>query len=96
LRPDRRAALVSLTDKGTAFATSNRTDHKAFADYLFGDQAPAEVEGFLAMLRHVIDRIQDVNTAPAAGRDPFAGASSVERRGAPPNVTNGLDATARR
>lgn len=61
---DRRATLVSLTGEGAAFAATTRAEHEAFAEVLFGDRQPGEVAAFLAMLGHVIGRIEAAGDPP--------------------------------
>src|SRR5919109_1057173 len=47
---DRRATLVTLTEKGRALAASLRGDQDGFAQRLFGDASAGELASFVAML----------------------------------------------
>lgn len=54
---DRRATVVSLTDKGTSLARALRRDQDAFAQRLFEGFTPVELSTFTAVLDRVLARI---------------------------------------
>jgi DNA-binding MarR family transcriptional regulator len=54
---DRRATLVSLTERGTAAAARMHAERQASAAALFGDVAEDDLETFVAVLDRVLDRI---------------------------------------
>jgi DNA-binding MarR family transcriptional regulator len=54
---DRRATLVTLTERGTAAAARMHTERQASAAVLFGDVADDDLETFVAVLDQVLDRI---------------------------------------
>ncbi len=54
---DRRATLVSLTERGTAAAARMHAERQESAAALFGDVAADELATFVAVLDRVLDRI---------------------------------------
>lgn len=56
---DRRAALVSLTGKGTATMTGLRGEYDDGAGRLFTGLRPADVDGFLTTVDHLLTRIRE-------------------------------------
>lgn len=54
---DRRATLVSLTEKGAALARVLRREQDDFAQRLFDDFGPQELSAFTAVLDRVLARI---------------------------------------
>jgi DNA-binding MarR family transcriptional regulator len=54
---DRRATLVSLTERGTAAAARMHAEREESAAALFGDVAKDDLETFVAVLDQVLDRI---------------------------------------
>ncbi|HEV2458948.1 MAG TPA: MarR family transcriptional regulator [Ktedonobacterales bacterium] len=54
---DRRATLVTLTERGTATAARMHAERAESAAALFGDVAADDLETFVAMLDQVLDRI---------------------------------------
>jgi DNA-binding MarR family transcriptional regulator len=57
---DRRAALVTFTERGRAAARALVDDHRRLARQLFGDLADDVFDGFDAGLLHVITRFRGV------------------------------------
>lgn len=55
---DRRATLVSLTDAGAALAATLKSQQDAFAERLFGDADPGELDAFLHIVDRVLARVQ--------------------------------------
>lgn len=55
---DRRATLVSLTDKGTATMSGLRDEYDSGADRLFDGVTAAELEGFVATADHLLARLE--------------------------------------
>lgn len=51
---DRRATLVTLTEKGTAAATRMERERQDAAQTLFGDLPATELAGFVAVADHVL------------------------------------------
>lgn len=54
---DRRATLVTLTERGTAAAARMHAEREESAAALFGDVAEGDLETFVAVLDRVLDRI---------------------------------------
>ncbi len=54
---DRRATLVSLTERGTAAAARMHAERRESAAALFGDVAVDDLEAFVAVLDKVLNRI---------------------------------------
>jgi DNA-binding MarR family transcriptional regulator len=54
---DRRATLVTLTERGTATAARMHAEREESAAALFGDVAADDLETFVAVLDQVLDRI---------------------------------------
>jgi DNA-binding MarR family transcriptional regulator len=55
---DRRATLVTLTQHGQDTAIALAADYRDGARYLFGDLEPAHVEGFLATVASVLNKLE--------------------------------------
>lgn len=62
---DRRATIVSLTDKGTSLVRALRLDQDAFAQSLFEGFTPVELSKFTAVLDRVLARI--IKAMPDSG-----------------------------
>jgi DNA-binding MarR family transcriptional regulator len=62
---DRRATLVSLTERGTAAAARMHAERQESAAALFGDVAADDLETFVAVLDRVLDRIGRPTPEPA-------------------------------
>jgi DNA-binding MarR family transcriptional regulator len=56
---DRRATLVSLTERGQALATALRTDQDGFAARLFGGADPADLDAFLRVVDGVLVQVEE-------------------------------------
>jgi DNA-binding MarR family transcriptional regulator len=63
---DRRATLVSLTERGTAAAARMHAERQESAAALFGDVAEDDLETFVAVLDRVLDRIGRPTREPAS------------------------------
>lgn len=61
---DRRATLVSLTDRGTAAAARMQAEYRQFAAELFRDVPPAELASFAKVVDHTLSRLRE--SGPAA------------------------------
>lgn len=57
---DRRATLVTLTERGQATAAALDADRQRFATLLFKDLRPADLESFLATFERVLGRLHDL------------------------------------
>ncbi len=57
---DRRATLVKLTDRGSSVAVVMDAEEKEFTVQLFGHLPAAELTGFIATLKGVIERLRVV------------------------------------
>ena len=55
---DRRATLVTLTERGAALAARLKSEQDAYAERLFGDVDAAELRTFLAVMDRVLARVQ--------------------------------------
>ncbi|MFN2496384.1 MAG: MarR family winged helix-turn-helix transcriptional regulator [Pseudonocardiaceae bacterium] len=53
---DRRATLVTLTEKGTAAATKMERERQEAAQTLFGDLPATDLASFVAVADHVLDQ----------------------------------------
>ncbi|HKW58795.1 MAG TPA: MarR family transcriptional regulator [Candidatus Dormibacteraeota bacterium] len=71
---DRRATLVTLTDKGTAAARGMRRDQDRFAQVLFNDVTPAELATFVKVVDRVLARIR--KTIPEADLQTYSDKAS--------------------
>ena len=56
---DRRATLVSLTDRGKAAAARMQTDYRQFAAELFQDVPAAELAAFVRVVEHTLGRLRE-------------------------------------
>ena len=56
---DRRATLVSLTERGAATLAEMDKSHEALADLLFGDMSGRELGAFAGGLDHVVGRLRE-------------------------------------
>jgi DNA-binding MarR family transcriptional regulator len=61
---DRRATLVSLTDRGKAAAARMQAEYRQFATRLFRDVPAAELASFVKVVDHALGRLRD--SGPAA------------------------------
>ena len=57
---DRRATLVSLTERGAATMAAMDRGHRELAALLFGDMSGREFGAFAAGLDHVVRRLREV------------------------------------
>lgn len=55
---DRRATLVTLTEKGRSLAATMQREQDGFAQHLFADASPAELQTFVEVLDRVLARIE--------------------------------------
>ena len=62
---DRRATLVTLTDKGTAAATRLVTERQDAAQTLFGGLPTTQLAGFVAVADHVLQQFS--GSPPSSG-----------------------------
>jgi DNA-binding MarR family transcriptional regulator len=66
---DRRATLVTLTDRGSEAADLWYAGFRQLGGHLFGDMEPTQISGFVAALDHVLERLRspegDAATRPA-------------------------------
>jgi DNA-binding MarR family transcriptional regulator len=62
---DRRATLVTLTERGTAAAARMHAERQEGASALFGDVPPDDLETFVAVLDQVLDRLGRPAPKPA-------------------------------
>jgi DNA-binding MarR family transcriptional regulator len=65
---DRRATLVSFTERGAGIAAAMSRDQRELTGVLFGDLPAARLDCFLAGLDHVLSRLRDRLSADGAGR----------------------------
>ncbi|HEU0086547.1 MAG TPA: MarR family transcriptional regulator [Pseudonocardiaceae bacterium] len=79
---DRRATLVTLTDKGTAAAKRMEHERQQAAQTLFGDLPATDLAGFVAVADHVLRQV-GASSGDGAGPGP-AGAAPPRRAGGPP------------
>ena len=56
---DRRAILVSLTERGTATMAEMHKSHEELADLLFGDLSARRLGAFAGGLDHVVGRLRE-------------------------------------
>jgi DNA-binding MarR family transcriptional regulator len=56
---DRRATLVSLTERAAATLAEMETAHERLAELLFGDMTDRQYRAFAAGLAHVTDRLRE-------------------------------------
>lgn len=56
---DRRATLVSLTERATATLAEMDTAHRELAELLFGDMTSRQFRAFTAGLAHVTGRLRE-------------------------------------
>jgi DNA-binding MarR family transcriptional regulator len=56
---DRRATLVTLTERGTAVARAMQNDERRLARFLFEDVAADDLGRFSATLDHVVARLRE-------------------------------------
>jgi DNA-binding MarR family transcriptional regulator len=61
---DRRASLISLTDKGSSVAAALRDEEQAFARLLFEGVPPEDLTAFLATLDHVLEWLRGPDGPP--------------------------------
>jgi DNA-binding MarR family transcriptional regulator len=64
---DRRATLVSLTDRGAVTLAEMDRSHKELAGLLFGEMSGEEFDAFAGGLAHVLTRLRDALTAAREG-----------------------------
>ncbi|WP_344651211.1 MarR family transcriptional regulator [Cryptosporangium japonicum] len=62
---DRRATLVSTTERGAAIVDAFQSGQKELAEQLFGPMAPGELDQFVTSLTGVVERLR---AAIAEGR----------------------------
>ena len=60
---DRRATLVSLTERGAATLDAMAVGHRELARQLFGDLSPAQLAAFADGLAHVTGRLREALAA---------------------------------
>ena len=60
---DRRATLVSLTDRGKAAAARMQAEYRQFAAAVFRDVSPAELASFVKVVDHALGRLRDSGSA---------------------------------
>lgn len=70
---DRRATLVTLTDRGRVVAAEMREGQQSFAVSLFGNTRPAELGIFISVLDQLLDRIRN-RVSKTHGEPPEEGA----------------------
>jgi DNA-binding MarR family transcriptional regulator len=56
---DRRASLISFTERGAAFTEEMETGHRELARLLFADMAPEQFDCFTEGLAGVLARLRD-------------------------------------
>jgi DNA-binding MarR family transcriptional regulator len=61
---DRRATLVSLTERGAAAAARLHADYEMGARVLLGDVPPADLSAFVSVVDHVLDRLRGATSTP--------------------------------
>jgi DNA-binding MarR family transcriptional regulator len=64
---DRRATLVSLTDRGAVTLAEMDRSHKELAGLLFGEMSGEEFDAFAGGLAHVLTRLLDALTDAREG-----------------------------
>jgi len=64
---DRRATLVTLTEKGTAAAARMVIERQDAAQTLFGGLPATQLAGFVAVADHVLQRFGNAPAAPDTG-----------------------------
>ena len=57
---DRRATLVTLTDRGTEAMTRMQKEHEQFAQVLFADLSDRRLAELTRGLAHVLDRLREL------------------------------------
>jgi DNA-binding MarR family transcriptional regulator len=65
---DRRATLVSLTERAAASMGRMQSSHRELAELLFGDMPARRFSAFATGLDHVTDRLREGLRAGQAGR----------------------------
>jgi DNA-binding MarR family transcriptional regulator len=60
---DRRATLVSLTDRGKAVAARLQTEYRQFAAELFRDVPADELAGFVKVVDYTLGRLREAGPA---------------------------------
>ena len=63
---DRRATIVALTPKGRKAGARMKVEKQAFAEALFGDLTASQLRNFTGGLDHVIGRLEQLVSTPAA------------------------------
>jgi DNA-binding MarR family transcriptional regulator len=63
---DRRAIIVALTPKGRKAGSRMKVEKQAFAAALFGGLTASQLQNFVGGLDHVIGRLEQLISAPAA------------------------------
>ena len=63
---DRRATIVALTPKGRKAGSRMKVEKQAFAEALFGDLTAPQLQNFVGGLDHVIGRLEQLVSTPAA------------------------------
>jgi DNA-binding MarR family transcriptional regulator len=63
---DRRAIVVVLTEKGRETAARLQNDMTKFANDMFGDVAPSDLDSFLRLLNRTSQRLADLIAADGA------------------------------
>lgn len=61
---DRRAFLVTFTERGTRTVEALAEGQRQFAELLFGDLAPDRLDCFVAGLDHVLGRLREQGLSP--------------------------------
>jgi DNA-binding MarR family transcriptional regulator len=56
---DRRAKLVTFTERGALTLAEMDRGHQALADLLFGDLSAAQLGGLVDGLDHVLERLRE-------------------------------------
>jgi DNA-binding MarR family transcriptional regulator len=65
---DRRATNVALTSKGRKAGSRMKVEKQAFAEALFGGLTASQLQNFTGGLDHVIGRLEQLVSTPAATR----------------------------
>ena len=65
---DRRATLVSLTERAAATVQAMARGHRELAGHLFGDLTPAQLAAFDGGLQHVTGRLREALRAQEEDR----------------------------
>ena len=66
---DRRATLVTLTDRGAAIERAWRAGYRRLGEYLFADLDDGDIAAFSRTLEHILERLRSPESAQVTRLD---------------------------